>query len=183
MPLTVELEIVARPVLCNPPPNPTAIGTPGSWSVPLSCKMLRAMTRTPSLKIPPPSPAESMTTFSEISVWSMIAVPELLSPPPRLDTPDAIVPSAKFSFSELRLSPHGISFLTDGIILQRYTELDGALQKVMSVVKLRARKHAKELYAYEITDKGIEVGEALTRYSGILTGNTIRRKSAKKRRR
>jgi circadian clock protein KaiC len=87
------------------------------------------------------------------------------------------------SFSELRLSPHGISFLTDGIILQRYTELDGALQKVMSVVKLRARKHAKELYAYEITDKGIEVGEALTRYSGILTGNTIRRKSAKKRRR
>jgi circadian clock protein KaiC len=87
------------------------------------------------------------------------------------------------SFSELRLSPHGISFLTDGIILQRYTELDGALQKVMSVVKLRARKHAKELYAYDITEKGIVVGEALTDYSGILTGNTSRRKTAKKRRR
>ena len=86
------------------------------------------------------------------------------------------------SFTELRLSPHGISFLTDGIILQRYSELDGELQKVMSVVKLRARKHAKELRAYEITDRGIVVGEALTDYSGILTGNTVRSKTAKKRR-
>ena len=104
LPLTVELEIVARPVLCNPPPNPVAIGTPGSWSVPLSCSTLRAMSRIPSLKIPPPSPSESRTKFSPISVWSMIAVPELLSPPPLLDTAEGMVPSAKFCFSVLRLS-------------------------------------------------------------------------------
>jgi circadian clock protein KaiC len=87
------------------------------------------------------------------------------------------------SFMELRLSPHGISFLTDGIILQRYTELNGELQKVMSVVKLRARKHSKELRAYEITEKGIVVGDALTTYRGILTGNPVPTKTPRKRRR
>jgi circadian clock protein KaiC len=75
------------------------------------------------------------------------------------------------TFTELRLSPHGISFLTDGIILQRYTELDGELQKVILVVKLRARKHSKELRTYEITENGLVVGAALTHYRGILTGN------------
>src|SRR6185295_13416839 len=74
------------------------------------------------------------------------------------------------TFTELRLSPHGISFLTDGIVLQRYTELDGELQKVLLVVKLRARNHSKELRGYEITDKGIVVGPALTDYRGILVG-------------
>ncbi len=85
------------------------------------------------------------------------------------------------TFMELRLSPHGISFLTDGIILQRYTELDGALQKVMAVVKLRAKKHNRQLFAYEITDEGIVVGEALTDYRGILTGNAEPISTPKKR--
>jgi circadian clock protein KaiC len=75
------------------------------------------------------------------------------------------------TFTELPLSPHGVSFLTDGIILQRYTELNGELQKVILVVKLRARKHSKELRAYEITEEGLVVGAALTRYRGMLTGN------------
>jgi len=87
------------------------------------------------------------------------------------------------SFTELRMNPHGLSFLTDGIILQRYTELDGELQKVMTVVKLRARAHSKELRAYDITEKGIVVGEALTNYRGVLTGNAQPTKVPKKRRR
>src|SRR6185369_478690 len=33
------------------------------------------------------------------------------------------------SYTELRLSPHGISFLTDAIILQRYIEIEGAIRK------------------------------------------------------
>ncbi len=74
------------------------------------------------------------------------------------------------TFDELRLSPHGISFLTDGIILQRYTELGGALQKVMTVIKLRAKKHSTKLFAYEIGEKGMTVGKALTGYEGILSG-------------
>ncbi|MGQ0503867.1 MAG: RAD55 family ATPase [Myxococcaceae bacterium] len=75
------------------------------------------------------------------------------------------------SFTELRLSPHGLSFLTDGIILQRYAELEGRLQKVMTVVKLRGRKHSTQLRAYEIDENGIVIGEAMSAFQGLLTGN------------
>lgn len=74
------------------------------------------------------------------------------------------------SYTELRLSPHGISFLTDGIILQRYVELDGALRKVLCVVKMRGFDHGKEMRLFDIGPSGIVIGEPLTDYEGILTG-------------
>jgi circadian clock protein KaiC len=74
------------------------------------------------------------------------------------------------SFTELRLSPHGISFLTDGIILQRYVEIEGALRKLLCVVKMRGCDHAKEMRLFDIGPSGIVVGEPLTGYEGILTG-------------
>jgi circadian clock protein KaiC len=74
------------------------------------------------------------------------------------------------SFTELRLSPEGTSFVTDGIVLQRYVEIEGSVRRVMTVIKMRARAHGKELREYEITDKGIVVGRRLTAYRGILTG-------------
>ena len=74
------------------------------------------------------------------------------------------------SFTELRLSPHGISFLTDGIILQRYAEIDGVLSKLLCVVKMRGFDHAKELRLFSIGPSGVVVGEPLTGYEGILTG-------------
>ena len=74
------------------------------------------------------------------------------------------------SYTELRLSPHGISFLTDGIILQRYVELDGALRKLVCVVKMRGFDHAKEMKLYDIRPDGIVIGEALSSYRGLLTG-------------
>ena len=74
------------------------------------------------------------------------------------------------SYTELRLSPHEISFLTDGIILQRYVELDGALRKLVCVVKMRGFDHAKDMKLYDITATGIVMGEALSSYQGLLTG-------------
>jgi circadian clock protein KaiC len=74
------------------------------------------------------------------------------------------------SYTELRLSPHGISFLTDGIILQRYVELEGALRKVMVVAKMRGFDHNKELRLYDIGPDGIIVGETLADHQGILVG-------------
>jgi circadian clock protein KaiC len=78
------------------------------------------------------------------------------------------------SFTELRLSPHGISFLTDGIILQRYVEIDGALRKLVCVVKMRGFDHAKEMKLYDVGPGGIVMGEALTSYRGLLTGSPRR---------
>jgi circadian clock protein KaiC len=75
------------------------------------------------------------------------------------------------SYTDLRFSPHGTAFLTDVIIMQRYIELKGRLQRVMAVVKVRGSAHSKELRAFEITKTGIVIGDSLEDYEGLLTGN------------
>jgi circadian clock protein KaiC len=74
------------------------------------------------------------------------------------------------SYTNLRFSPHGAAFLTDVIIMQRYIELEGQLQRVMSVVKVRGSAHSREIRAYEISKNGIAVGQRLSNYQGLLTG-------------
>jgi circadian clock protein KaiC len=78
------------------------------------------------------------------------------------------------SYTELRLSPHGISFLTDGIILQRYVELKGALRKVLVVAKMRGLDHSKDLRLYDIGEGGIVVGEPLRDIEDVLVGRPRR---------
>jgi circadian clock protein KaiC len=75
------------------------------------------------------------------------------------------------SYVDLRFSPHGTAFLTDAIIMQRYIELKGQLQRVIAVVKVRGSAHAKDLRAFEITGDGIVIGKTLASYDGLLTGN------------
>ncbi|MBC7806008.1 MAG: protein kinase, partial [Akkermansiaceae bacterium] len=72
--------------------------------------------------------------------------------------------------TDVRLATHDISFLTDVIILQRYVELEGRLERITAVVKTRHGNHSKELRRYEVTKKGIVIGDTLHDYSGILTG-------------
>ena len=74
------------------------------------------------------------------------------------------------AFEDIRFSPHEISFLTDDIILQRYVELDGQLQKIVTVVKTRRGNHSKDFRFYRITEEGMVVGETLHDYRGILSG-------------
>jgi circadian clock protein KaiC len=74
------------------------------------------------------------------------------------------------SYVDLRFSPHGTAFLTDAIIMQRYIELEGRLQRIMGIVKVRGSAHSKDLRAFEITDEGIVIGETLGQYEGLLTG-------------
>ena len=78
------------------------------------------------------------------------------------------------SYIDLRFSPHGTAFLTDGIILQRYVELDGQLKRLISIVKLRGSRHSKELTLYEITDEGLVMGTELSGYEGLMTGSPRR---------
>jgi len=75
------------------------------------------------------------------------------------------------SYMDLRFSPHGTAFLTDAIIMQRYVELKGQLQRIMAVVKVRGSDHSKDLRAFTISDKGIVLGETLRGYEGLLTGS------------
>ena len=75
------------------------------------------------------------------------------------------------SYTDLRFSPHGTAFLTDVIIMQRYIEIKGCLQRVISVVKVRGSAHSNEIRAFEITRTGIAIGEPLSNYDGLLTGH------------
>ena len=75
------------------------------------------------------------------------------------------------SYTDLRFSPHGTAFLTDVIIMQRYIELEGCLERVMSVVKVRGSGHSKQIRAFQITKNGIVIGKPLVSYDGLLTGH------------
>ena len=78
------------------------------------------------------------------------------------------------SYIDLRFSPHGTAFLTDGIILQRYIELAGQIKRMTGVVKLRGSQHSKELRLYEVTNKGIVIGTWLKGYEGLMSGTPSR---------
>ena len=80
------------------------------------------------------------------------------------------------AYTALRLGPRENAFLTDAIILQRYLELEGALRRVMTVIKVRASDHSKDLRLYEIHSQGIAVGDVVPAYHhGLLTANPHRR--------
>ncbi len=74
------------------------------------------------------------------------------------------------SFVELPFSSYSISFLTDDILRLRYVEMEGELRKIMMVVKMRGGNHSREIREYEITSKGVVVGERLTGYHHLVTG-------------
>jgi circadian clock protein KaiC len=85
------------------------------------------------------------------------------------------------SYIDLRFSPQGTAFLTDGILLQRYVELDGELKRLMAVVKLRGCEHSKELTLYDITNKGIVMGGGIRGYEGLMSGSPKRLPAARRK--
>ncbi|MGZ4778913.1 MAG: ATPase domain-containing protein [Thermoanaerobaculia bacterium] len=85
------------------------------------------------------------------------------------------------SYTDLRFSPHGTAFLTDAIIMQRYIELKGQLQRVMAVVKVRGSAHSKALHSFEITERGMIVGKSLGTFEGLLTGSPDKRITGKRK--
>lgn len=78
------------------------------------------------------------------------------------------------AYDEFRLSSHGVSFLSDGIILQRYAEAEGRLRKLMTVIKLRGHEHSTEFREYKIGGEGIEVEATPTTLTGFLAGRSVK---------
>jgi circadian clock protein KaiC len=73
-------------------------------------------------------------------------------------------------FPGLRFTSERVSFITDDIFVQRYVEIDGHLEKVLAVVKMRGSDHATDFRTYRMTETGAVIGEALVGYHGITTG-------------
>jgi circadian clock protein KaiC len=74
-------------------------------------------------------------------------------------------------YSDLRFSTYGNAFLTDAILMLRYVELDGQFRRVVSVVKVRASAHSKDIRFFDIANDNIQIGEALKGYHGVLSGH------------
>jgi len=79
------------------------------------------------------------------------------------------------SFIDLQFTPHGISFLTDDIIMLRYVEIDSQLRKIATVVKMRGGNHSKDIREYDITGSGMVVGDRLSDFKRLITGTPDRK--------
>ena len=74
------------------------------------------------------------------------------------------------AFPSIRFTNERVSFVTDDILAQRYIEIDGHLEKVITVVKMRGSNHATDFRRYHLTPSGAVLGEPLCGYRGITTG-------------
>jgi circadian clock protein KaiC len=65
-----------------------------------------------------------------------------------------------------------LSYLSDAILLFRFFEARGRLLKAVSVVKSRTSAHELTIREFRLGPDGIEVGDALTDFEGVLSGIT-----------
>jgi circadian clock protein KaiC len=63
-----------------------------------------------------------------------------------------------------------VSYMADNVLILRYFEAQGAVQKALSVFKKRGSAHENTLRQFDITARGIVVGPVLSNFQGILTG-------------
>lgn len=70
-------------------------------------------------------------------------------------------------------SPLDISYLSDTVILTRFFEHLGSVKKAVSVLKKRSGRHEEAIRELKISAKGIEVGQSLTDFQGVLGGQPI----------
>jgi circadian clock protein KaiC len=69
-----------------------------------------------------------------------------------------------------QITGHGVSSTADNLILLRYVEMDGRLERAVSVLKARGTAHTTELRRFLIDGRGARVGERFKDLRGVLTG-------------
>lgn len=83
------------------------------------------------------------------------------------EIPDIIGPA-------VRVSDYGLEFLVDAVILLRYVELEGELQKAINVLKFRGGGHDRHYRRLMLGDRGMAVE---SQFSGVenISGGSARR--------
>ena len=74
------------------------------------------------------------------------------------------------NFTSMDLSNFTVSFLADDIMRLRYVSINGQLRKMLMVVKMRRSEHSIDMGEYQITSKGVVIGEPLRGYRGLTSG-------------
>jgi circadian clock protein KaiC len=67
------------------------------------------------------------------------------------------------------------SYLADNVLVLRYFEDEGEVKQAISVFKKRGSIHERTIRRFSMSSAGIEVGEVLRGYRGILTGVPVPR--------
>jgi circadian clock protein KaiC len=67
-------------------------------------------------------------------------------------------------------SPIDTSYLADSVVLLRYFEYAGRVNKAISVVKKRSGAHEQSIRELYFNETGIHLSEPLTQFRGLLTG-------------
>jgi circadian clock protein KaiC len=73
-------------------------------------------------------------------------------------------------FGPLQLSAHGISFVSDNVILLRYVEIGSTLRRGISVLKMRGHQHDKTVCEFEISGRGLKILPGFGSWVSILSG-------------
>ena len=67
-------------------------------------------------------------------------------------------------------TPVDVSYLADTVVLMRFFEATGAVNKAVSVIKKRSGPHETTIRELTMASTGVEIGEPLVHFQGVLTG-------------
>ena len=70
-------------------------------------------------------------------------------------------------------SPVDLTYLSDAVLMLRFFEAKGELRRALSVLKKRTGTHEATIRELIISSKGIQVGDKLSAFRGILTGTPV----------
>jgi circadian clock protein KaiC len=70
-------------------------------------------------------------------------------------------------------SPVDTTYLADNVILFRYFEARGHVRRAISVAKKRSGEHELTIREFRMTSQGIQIGNPLEEFQGILTGTPL----------
>jgi circadian clock protein KaiC len=62
------------------------------------------------------------------------------------------------------------SYVADNVLMLRYFELDGEIRQAISVFKKRGSSHERTIRSYSLGPRGIQVGDVLRGFRGLLSG-------------
>jgi len=74
------------------------------------------------------------------------------------------------NFTSFGVGPYSLSILSDNVVRLRFVEIDGQLCKLMVVIKMRSSEHSQDMFQYDITSTGINIGKPYTHYFGLTSG-------------
>lgn len=72
--------------------------------------------------------------------------------------------------SSMELPSKGFSSLLEGLILMRYSEVEGQVRRLISITKIRDSGFDPFLHEFQITDHGMQIGAPVRGFEALLSG-------------